>query len=243
MKRLMVMSAVLSAWAAGCGSDDGGNGNPPAVTGGAGPVTTGGSSGSPAATGGSGGSTGGAPATTGGASSGGATSGGGGTTAGGAGGGGGAGGTSLPPDVPADLSQPGIEAFLKTDVFTSWTWDTETPRPPGLVSPHGRVRVGINETLKNGIDAGLDGSSAEKAFPAGSMALKEMYDEQDVVIGRAFILKRGAPNTAPNWLYYCDGPADRCGVDTGTRVPFYATGNTVSFCNGCHGPYFFIGTE
>jgi hypothetical protein len=145
--------------------------------------------------------------------------------------------------VPTDLSQAGIEAFLKSDVFAGWTWDSATPRAPGAVSPHGRVRVAMNATLVASIAAGADGSTDAKGFAAGSMAVKEMYDDADMRIGRAFMLKRGPGNSTQNWLYYCDGTLSRCGLSGSAMSPFYATGTTLSACNTCHGSYFFSALE
>nr|MDQ2647626.1 hypothetical protein [Myxococcota bacterium] len=155
----------------------------------------------------------------------------------------GAGGSAaagMPGDGPTDLSKAGIAAFLESKGYEGWKFDVDAPRDPDRLGTHGRVRVAINSTLEASIAAGADGEKSP--FAAGSMAVKELYGEGDALSGLAFIAKVAPENVTTSWVYYCDGPAAQCGLNS-EPVPYFASGATLGACGFCHGNYFFIGTR
>jgi hypothetical protein len=97
-----------------------------------------------------------------------------------------------------------------------------------VVSPHGKVRVWMNDTLVASWRAG-NGEFGGTAHTTGSMAVKEFYDDAGMQVGRAAMLKvMGASNA---WVFYCEGTDQaRCNGET---IPYY--GDSTSACNGCHG--------
>jgi hypothetical protein len=99
-----------------------------------------------------------------------------------------------------------------------------------IVSPHGRVRVWLNDTVVASQQAG-NGEFGGTAHTAGSMAVKEFYDDADTRVGRAAMLK--VPGSAFNWVFYCDSSEQaRCGIEE--PLPFYGDMDAQG-CNGCHG--------
>lgn len=199
-----------------------------------------GGSGGTAGQGGAAGDTGGVPGGSGGSDSGGtagmggATGGMGGGASGDGGNGGSDGGSApWPTDVPSDTSEEGIRAFLEGKQYMSWLFQTDAPRPREYqTSPHDRVRVAFSERLVTAKQAGIDGDP--DTYPAGSMAVKEMYDEEDNLVGIAAILKMKDGKGLPTWLYFCDAPDERC--VNGRTGPFYGQ---VSDCNFCHGEFIY----
>jgi hypothetical protein len=97
------------------------------------------------------------------------------------------------------------------------------------VSPHGRVRVWLDRAAVRA-DGGALGPDA--------MAVKEMFDAADQLVGRAVILQPGS--AVRDVLYWCVGPAGRCS-DTDPELtlanPLY--GGTTTSCAGCHGGVIF----
>lgn len=139
--------------------------------------------------------------------------------------------------TPADSTQASIVAYLQAETYKQAPWiaETATPRESNSVtSPHGRVRVWMNDTLVASQGAG-NGAFGGTAHTAGSMAVKEFYDAADAYLGRAVMLK--VPGAAMNWVFYCDSTdPERCGIDE--TLPFY--GDSMAFgCNGCHGGLIF----
>lgn len=208
----VVFGISCAAAAAGCGSDD------------SEPSNTGGSS----ATGGSGGSTGGSSGSGGGATGG--ASGSGGDATGGTGGG--------LVDGPADGSQQSIAAYLTAEQYKTGPWTPETAGPrdaSDATSPHGRVRVYLNDTVVQSIAAGNGELTERIPHTTGSMAVKEFYDDADTLVGIAAMYKQDGGFT--DWAYYCWGPQGRCGTETGTveeDEPVYGIASAVG-CGFCHG--------
>lgn len=149
------------------------------------------------------------------------------------------------PDVPPATSGRSPHEIL-LEVLTQesyreppWLAETPSPRGPvGVVTPHGWVRVFANDTLQQSLLAGngtkraddgsLEFDSKAPAHDPGSIAVKEFYDG-DERVGRAALLKLDGPTTAA--YYYCEGPPERCGVQTPT--PAYGEMFAVS-CGTCH---------
>lgn len=137
-------------------------------------------------------------------------------------------------NFPADTSQAGIKKFLEEETYKSAPWRFD-PAPRGtddIVSPHKRMRVYFNPSAASSIEAGNGPDTVP--HPEGAMVIKELYDDQDAIVGHAVSLKVGKADRDEDWLYYCDGPSDDCGAST---TPVYGPGEFE--CHGCHnGSYF-----
>ena len=92
------------------------------------------------------------------------------------------------------------------------------------------MQVWLNETLLDSQRTG-NGGFMGSAHTTGSMAIKELYDSSDDLIGEAVMLK--IDGVAASWVYYCRGPADRCGFTEGDS-PHYGVAYD-SECYYCHG--------
>ena len=148
-----------------------------------------------------------------------------GTSSGGGGAGGGtAGGTAT--DSPSDATQAGLEAFLAAKSYRNAAWASDEAAPHAPVeatSPHGRVQVWFNGTLRTAAAA------AQTPRPPGSMVVKELYDSGTNVVGHAVLLR----SPANNWIYYCSSSEpSRCFPGAPADQPTFAT--TVGSCS-CHG--------
>ena len=134
---------------------------------------------------------------------------------------------------PTDSSADGIAAYLASGAYREAPWisETDTPRErTSDVSPHGRVQVWGNDVLVASQQAG-NGELGGTPHDVGSMAVKEMVDDADALVGVAVMLKLDS-----DWVYYCEGPADRCGVTGST--PVWGTGLDTE-CGFCHGGIIF----
>lgn len=196
---------------------------------------------STASTAGGGGTAGGTGGTVGAAGTGG-TAGGAGIAGGGAGtagatGGGGTGGSPLMGAAPSDSTEAAITAYLQAETYKQAPWIAETAAPreaTSAVSPHGRVKVWMNDTLVTSQGAG-NGAFGGTAHTAGSMAVKEFYDTADMYLGRGVMLK--VEGSASAWVFYCESTApEACGIED--PLPFYGDMNSFQ-CNGCHGGLIF----
>jgi hypothetical protein len=149
----------------------------------------------------------------------------------------GAGGNGLMGATPADGSKAAIAAYLMAETYKQAPWKSETATPRAAnsqVSPHGRVRVWMNDTLIASLKAG-NGEFGGKPHVPGSMAVKEFYDDSDVRLGAAAMLKLTGNDA---WKFYCNSTApERCGVG-GSTLPYYADETDIG-CNGCHGGLIF----
>ena len=142
---------------------------------------------------------------------------------------------------PADSSVQGVSAFLDSGVYTSSPWIAETAAPrdaSSSVSPHGRVRVYMNDVLVASQQAG-NGEFMGTPHDPGSMAVKVFYDDADASVGLAAALR--LEGAAGNWAWYCVGDGARCGTSAGPHTqasPFYQVGAT-AVCALCHGSTIF----
>jgi hypothetical protein len=138
--------------------------------------------------------------------------------------------------TPNGTTQAAIAAYLEAGTYKQAPWISETPAPRdkiGTVTPHGRVRVWMNDTLVASQRAG-NGEFGGTPHTAGSMAVKEFYDDSDKRLGAAVMLKLPG---ADAWRYYCDSTVpERCGVSD--KLPFYSD-ETALQCGGCHGGLIF----
>jgi len=132
-------------------------------------------------------------------------------------------------NVP-DESQEAVAAFLEAESYRGDGWQSETAAPRDKandVSPHDRVRVWHNATLRASQAAGNGIDLEAPMHDTGSMAVKEFYDATDTLIGRAAMLK--LEGDMRQWVYFCGGPHERC-MDS---APVYGVGFGVS-CSFCH---------
>jgi hypothetical protein len=140
-------------------------------------------------------------------------------------------------DFPTDTSQAGFDAFIAAELYKTSTWTPETSGPreaTSVTSPHGRVRVWLNAVVEASHAAG-EGSVGGEPLDQNSMAVKELYDDADSVIGHAVSLKTGTTIAESDTTYYCVGPSERCGGPS----PLYGAGAVD--CAGCHGGLVFTG--
>lgn len=137
-------------------------------------------------------------------------------------------------EFPSETSQLGVEAFLDRGAYREAPWISDAaPRPRSdATSPHGRVRVYFNSIAADSMRAGNDGIESPPA--RRSMIVKELYDADDALLGRAVSMKVEEGKSLSSWLYYCDGPGDACVGDAATPTPLYTEGR-VSACHTCHG--------
>lgn len=143
-------------------------------------------------------------------------------------------------DFPQETSADGIRAFLSAELYRSPGWIAQSPGPRdslNAVSPHGRVQVRVNRTLFDSIEAGNGASVDTPPHDPKSMAVKELYDDSDTLVGRAALLRPDDETT----VYFCYGPAGRCVNAHGERTmddPLYSDDAT-SACAFCHGGLIF----
>jgi hypothetical protein len=138
---------------------------------------------------------------------------------------------------PADSTQTSIAAYLTAETYKQAPWISQTTAPRDDnsmgVSPHGKVRVWWNDTLVASQHA-HNGTIGGTPHTTGSMAVKEMYDANDMRIGRAAMLK--TPGGSTKWVYFCDSTdVARCTGDATLTVPHYGDDTSAVDCSGCHG--------
>jgi hypothetical protein len=182
----------------------------------------------------SGGASGGANASGGTTSSGGNASPGGTTSSGGAAAGSGSGA------APASASLADISAFLESGGYKKdpWISDVATPRKGSTGTQHGDgIRVWQNPTLVAAMRGGHDGRMGNPKPDVGSMAVKEMYDASNQLIGLAAALRTADTNSWDSWTYFCYAPGGRCtSGDVDKSAPLYGNGNATKTqpCVICH---------
>ncbi len=144
-----------------------------------------------------------------------------------------------PEYLPADESMDTIGTFLSQGLYEGdgWTAQTSAPREQSMVvSPHGRVRVHLTNTLVESIAAGNGGLGSEsgQAHTFGSMAVKELYDDDDMLVGIAALLRQ---TDSDGWITYCYGPIERCATGMGPFTqddPYFDLDSNTLTCRGCH---------
>jgi hypothetical protein len=147
--------------------------------------------------------------------------------------------------MPASASQMDIEAFLAADGYKAAPWISETPGPRAKgsgTSPHDRVRVWMNPELVTSLKAGRDGFKDPMTMlnhpphDMNSMAVKELYAEDDTLVGLAAMIKTEVGGSLNSWTYFCYGPEGRCltGQKTPKETPAFGKGFGVA-CGFCHG--------
>lgn len=136
--------------------------------------------------------------------------------------------------VPADGSAEAISAFLEAEGYKEAGWVSvhDAPVPPSIGTPHGTVRVYMSPALVAFRQSNPD-VLEEPAVP-GAMAVKEMFDDAETLVGKAVIFY---PES--DVIYYCYGPDGRCSSGrpaTTIDAPQYgdASASAVGQCNVCH---------
>ena len=125
-----------------------------------------------------------------------------------------------------------MAAFVASEVWREppWVAESATPRDEtSPASPHDRVQVFLNDVLVDSQGAG-NGILGGAAHAAGSMAVKVLVDAADQPEGHAAMLK--VEGEVGDWIYWCDGTAQRCGVPAG-QPPIYGLGLETE-CAVCH---------
>jgi hypothetical protein len=174
----------------------------------------------------SGGAASGGGAATGGAAATGGTTGTGGTD--------GSGGSVSANELPSDISEAGIAAFLTAGTYkaTPWIGDAAPRASDNPVNIHGaEIRVFFNSAAAASV------TRNDNTSDMGTMVVKELYDA-GAVVGHAVSIKTGAGNTMSDWTYYCSAPAGSTACTGGAaEETFFGEGLTE--CGFCHGqqPY------
>ena len=135
--------------------------------------------------------------------------------------------------TPADSSQAAIEAYLLAETYKQAPWVPQSAAPreaESVVSIHGKVMVWQNDTQVASAIAAMGSTSATAM--TGSMAVKDFYDNADMLIGQAVMLK--VAGDALKWVFYCKttNAADAARCNDEAANPFYGDEN--SSCNQCH---------
>ena len=185
-------------------------------------------------------SSGGSSSSGGNASPGGTSSSGGNASPGGTSSSGGAAAGSGSGAAPASASLADISAFLESGGYKKdpWISDVATPRPGSTGTQHGDgIRVWQNPILVAAMRGGHDGRTGNPKPDVGSMAVKEMYDASNQLIGLAAALRTADTNTWDSWTYFCYAPGGRCtSGDVDKSAPLYGNGNATKTqpCVICH---------
>lgn len=133
-------------------------------------------------------------------------------------------------ETPPTTNGADVEAWLKKKHYESWTCET-VEHPQMGVSPHGTNRVCVNA-----VAAAYSASEGER--PAGSAAVKELYDDDAKLVGYAVSVKTKAKSAdGGNWYWYERVPLDSAAPhdDAGVVADgLGSAGAAKSICVGCH---------
>ncbi len=138
--------------------------------------------------------------------------------------------------IPSDTSEAGIDAFLAAETYKDapWTAEPEVRPDPGGTSPHGSVRVFLNDTALAGIMAGKNDFNV--GTDVGSMAVKELYDDQGTLVGKAAMLRTTTGAGLADWLYHCKSTNHGCFTEDEMAPSVHGQG--ASDCRFCHAGMF-----
>jgi hypothetical protein len=115
-----------------------------------------------------------------------------------------------------------IEAWLAKGDYKSWACET-VDHPQMKVSPHGQNRVCSNDLV-----AGFTGSGDDER-PIGSASVKELYDDDSMLVGYATGLKVASKSAAGSgWYWYERVPKGVVADGLGDSGP------AKSVCVACH---------
>jgi hypothetical protein len=121
-------------------------------------------------------------------------------------------------DVPSNAAE--LTPFLEGNEYSGFTAESAVHASTGS-SPHGMVRVYINDTLEQSL---ADGNTSH---PVGSSAIKELYDADGVTrLGWAVSVKTAEDSgDGMGWYWYRNLSDD-----------VTADANGDAACTGCHQP-------
>ena len=124
--------------------------------------------------------------------------------------------------VPTDVEQ--LFAYLKSGEYRSFQAQ-ETEMHPSR-GPHSKFGLPVRVFLDPLLDASLQAGNAD--HPAGSAAVKEMFDAEGVLEGWAVMVKtEAASDGGDGWFWYET-------TDVEDRSNIVAAGNGVPLCYSCH---------
>jgi hypothetical protein len=135
----------------------------------------------------------------------------------------GTGGSAPTNQFPADTSEATVAAFLTAESYKTWTADAAPRDSDEVVNVHGsamRVYFNDNAVTSHGGDAS----------PL-SMVVKELYDDQGALVGRAATLV----DATSALTFYCSATSGTGCTGAAEAEPLY---NDFS-CSTCHGPQFY----
>lgn len=144
-------------------------------------------------------------------------------------------------NIPTDITAEAFTAFLDAETYKGAEWTPESPAAREAatgVSPHGVVRVYVNDVAVQAFADGHGGLADQVPYVQYSMSVKEIYDETDMttVLGKAIMYKTADAGN-DTWVYYCYGPAARCSSSSG-EIPkesaMFVMGSS-NDCASCHG--------
>lgn len=119
-----------------------------------------------------------------------------------------------------ETSKTAIFKFLKDGSYTDWTGYSQV-KVPLSGSPHGKVKIFINETLEKSM------ADFTTEHTLGSIAVKELYANDAVTLeGYAYSRKVKSGTEESSWLWYEDADLSTAEVD------FY--GSELTTCLSCH---------
>lgn len=133
--------------------------------------------------------------------------------------------------TPPTTNGADVEAWLKKGEYKAWTCET-AEHAQLKVSPHGYNRVCSNELASN------FSGDADDERPAGTAAVKELYDDASNLVGYAVAVKVGAASKAGDaWYWYERVPLDSAAPHDKSGVVadgLGSAGAAKSICVGCH---------
>ncbi len=133
------------------------------------------------------------------------------------------GGSATGSQFPADTAEATIVAFLAAESYKTWTGDAAPRGSDELVNVHGdSMRVFFNDNAVT--SHGGEGSPL-------SMVVKELYDTQGTLVGKATTLI----DADGGLTFYCSATSGTGCTGEAEAEPLYDD----SSCNACHGKQFY----
>ncbi len=137
--------------------------------------------------------------------------------------------------IPSDNSLESIEAFLAAESYKEAPWIGDAAvRESDAAWAHGNaLRVYFNPL-------GVESSTNETDLTMGAMAVKEFYDEEGNLVGKAVNFHTGEGISRMDATFYCQAPegSNFCTGSAFTGHPIYGVGTNE--CALCHGSRTFL---
>jgi hypothetical protein len=131
-------------------------------------------------------------------------------------------------ELPSDMTEAGIAAFLDAQTYRSapWVGDAAIRGSESVGNIHGsELRVFFNSAA---VAAKMNGSSE-----IGTMVVKELY-ESGAMVGQAVTIKTGEGVSMNSWTFYCSAPEDSS-ICSGSSSSGSHFGTGLIECGFCHG--------